>query len=178
MSAVDQMRDMINQLMGTDPSIDDGRERMPFTDARICRNFLLGCCPHDVLASTRMDMGECQKIHDVALRADFERSQKEKDYFYDLDAYEVLERFFYDCDRKMEIAKKKLAETQEELSQEATEKAEKVLELNENIGKTLAEAEKLGNEGRVEESLALMEKLETLKKEKQDADVSFSPLSF
>ncbi len=32
-----------------------------------------------------MDMGECQKIHDVALRADFERSQKEKDYFYDLD---------------------------------------------------------------------------------------------
>jgi len=33
-----------------------------------------------------------------------------------------LERFFADCDRKMEIAKKKLADTQEELSQEATEK--------------------------------------------------------
>jgi hypothetical protein len=32
-----------------------------------------------------MDMGECQKIHDVALRADFERSQKDKDHFYDLD---------------------------------------------------------------------------------------------
>jgi RNA-binding protein Luc7-like 2 len=52
MSAVDQMREMINQLMGTDPSIDDGRERMPFSDVRVCRNFLLGCCPHDILAST------------------------------------------------------------------------------------------------------------------------------
>jgi hypothetical protein len=47
-----------------------------------------------------------------------------------------------------------------------------VLELNETIGKTLAEAEKLGSEGRVEESLAIMAKLEAMKKEKQDADVS------
>jgi hypothetical protein len=52
MSASDQMREMINQLMGTDPSTDDGRDRLPFDDPRVCRNFLLGCCPHDILAST------------------------------------------------------------------------------------------------------------------------------
>lgn len=47
-----------------------------------------------------------------------------------------------------------------------------MLEINEEIGKTLAEAEKLGNEGMVEESLKLMEKVEELKKQKYEADVS------
>ena len=32
-----------------------------------------------------MDLGECAKVHEYALRADFERSQKDKDYFYDVD---------------------------------------------------------------------------------------------
>lgn len=33
----------------------------------------------------RMDLGECPKIHDLALRADYEKAQSKKDYFYDLD---------------------------------------------------------------------------------------------
>jgi hypothetical protein len=33
----------------------------------------------------RMDLGECPKIHDPALRADFEREQAMRDHFYDLD---------------------------------------------------------------------------------------------
>ncbi len=34
-----------------------------------------------------MDIGDCQKIHDVALRADYEKSKTGggKDLFYDLD---------------------------------------------------------------------------------------------
>jgi RNA-binding protein Luc7-like 2 len=32
-----------------------------------------------------MDMGECPRIHDLALRADFEQASKKKDYFYDVD---------------------------------------------------------------------------------------------
>lgn len=38
-----------------------------------------------------MDLGECPKIHDLALRADFEKAQQSKDYFYDLD----VRRFFF-----------------------------------------------------------------------------------
>lgn len=33
----------------------------------------------------RMDLGECPKIHDLALRADYENASKSKDYFYDID---------------------------------------------------------------------------------------------
>lgn len=46
------------------------------------------------------------------------------------------------------------------------------MELNETIGKTLAEAEQLGEEGKVDESLKLMEKVEEIRKQKQEAEVS------
>ena len=32
-----------------------------------------------------MDLGECPKIHDLALRADYEQASKRKDYYYDID---------------------------------------------------------------------------------------------
>lgn len=32
-----------------------------------------------------MDIGECRKMHEYALRADYERAQKNKDHFYDVD---------------------------------------------------------------------------------------------
>lgn len=91
-----------------------------------------------------------------------------KDYDYDLDAMEHLTNFIAgkfqikahllsvtweqliiriinyplsfhsDCDRRTEQAKKRLAETQEELSAEASAKASIVNELGEQIGVTLA----------------------------------------
>lgn len=32
-----------------------------------------------------MDLGECPKIHDLALRADYEKASKTRDYYYDID---------------------------------------------------------------------------------------------
>lgn len=33
----------------------------------------------------RMDLGECVKIHDLALRADYEIASKQQEYFFELD---------------------------------------------------------------------------------------------
>lgn len=33
----------------------------------------------------RMDLGECLKVHDLALRADYEIASKEQDFFFELD---------------------------------------------------------------------------------------------
>lgn len=71
-------------------------------------------------------------------------------------ATEHLEAFIADCDRRTSSAKQRLAETQEELSAEVTEKANAVHELAEQIGQKLARAEALGEEGMVEESVKLM----------------------
>lgn len=75
---------------------------------------------------------------------------------YILKATEHLEAFIADCDRRTTAAKQRLAETQEELSAEVTEKANAVHELAEQIGQKLARAEALGEEGMVEESVKLM----------------------
>uniref|UniRef100_A0A5S6PZ72 Uncharacterized protein n=1 Tax=Trichuris muris TaxID=70415 RepID=A0A5S6PZ72_TRIMR len=173
MSAQDQIRKMLDELMGTGRDGESRRDIIPYTDTRVCRTFLLGCCPFDVLANTRMDMGICPKIHDPALKADYEKAAKDGKVNFDVDALDHLDRFFADSDRKMEQAKKRLAETQEEMNVELTEKADKVLILNEEIGKALAQAEKLGEEGKVEESLQLMERVDDLRKQKQEADMDY-----
>ncbi|XP_022905108.1 putative RNA-binding protein Luc7-like 1 isoform X2 [Onthophagus taurus] len=120
-----------------------------------------------------MDLGECPKIHDLALRADFEKAQASRDYFYDLDAMEHLQAFISDCDRRTEAAKQRLAETQEELSAEVAVKANSVHELAEQIGQKLAKAEQLGEEGFVDESMKLMEEVDELRKKKLEAEQEY-----
>lgn len=173
MSAHEQMKQMLDQLMGTGRDGENNRFKVHFTDPKVCKSFLLACCPHDILASTRMDLGDCPKIHDLALRADYEAAAKKKDYYYDVDAMEHLQNFIAECDRRTEQAKRRLAETQEELSSEVTAKLNKVHELAEGIGKKLAEAEKQGAEGNVEESLKLMEEVEEIRKEKAQAEQDY-----
>ncbi|XP_024140434.1 putative RNA-binding protein Luc7-like 1 isoform X2 [Oryzias melastigma] len=120
-----------------------------------------------------MDLGECTKIHDLALRADYEIASKERDLFFELDAVDHLESFIADCDRRTELAKKRLAETQEEISAEVAAKAEKVHELNEEIGKLLAKAEQLGAEGNVDEAQKVLQEVEKVRTKKKDAEEEY-----
>jgi len=175
MSASEQMRAMLDQLMGTSRNGpgDESSKGVKFTDSQVCKSFLTTCCPHEILASTRMDLGECPKLHDLALRADYEKASESKDYFYDVDSCEHLKSFIDDCDRRTELAKKRLAETQEELSAEVTSKAENVHGLAEAIGKKLAEAEEAGAKGKVDESMKLMEEVEDFRKKKQFAEQEY-----
>jgi hypothetical protein len=71
MTAHDQMRAMLDQLMGTarngkilffshfrnffiDVRVFSGENssQVKFSDSRVCKSFLVGCCPHDILATT------------------------------------------------------------------------------------------------------------------------------
>ncbi|XP_066496512.1 putative RNA-binding protein Luc7-like 1 isoform X1 [Tiliqua scincoides] len=173
MSAQAQMRALLDQLMGTARDGDETRQRVKFTDERVCKSHLLDCCPHDILAGTRMDLGECTKIHDLALRADYEIASKQRDLFFELDAMDHLESFIAECDRRTELAKKRLAETQEEISAEVAAKAEKVHELNEDIGKLLAKAEQLGAEGNVDESQKILMEVEKVRGKKKEAEEEY-----
>merc|ERR1719242_715560 len=120
-----------------------------------------------------MDLGECPNVHDLALRADYETAAKTKDYFYDIDAMEHLQSFISDCDRKTEVAKRRLKETQEELSDEANNKAESIHGLGEQIGTLMAKAEEVGAAGEVEESMKMLEEVEQLKVKKNQAENEF-----
>lgn len=88
-------------------------------------------------------------------------------------AMDHLESFIAECDRRTELAKKRLAETQEEISAEVSAKAEKVHELNEEIGKLLAKAEQLGAEGNVDESQKILTEVEKVRAKKKEAEEEY-----
>jgi len=172
MSASDQVRAMLDQLMGT---ARDGKSNksVKFYDLEVCKTFLMGCCPSEVLLGTRADVGTCKKMHDLALKADYEMAQKNKDYFYDFEAYTHLRNFVADIDRRIDVAKDKLAEQQAEVSAEVQNKAEAVHDLNEKIGKLVVEAEKLGSEGKVDEAKEILKQVEKLKEGKRTAEEAY-----
>jgi len=171
MTARDQIRAMLDQLMGSDNGMT--KSSMSFEDRRVCRPFLLNCCPHEILSGTRVDLGECAKVHEYALRADYERAAATRNLYYEVDALEVLTQFVAEADRKTEHAKRKLRETQEELGEEAARKMNLIHELGEQIGTKLAKAEELGAQGLVDESMKLLEEVEELRKSKVDGEQEF-----
>lgn len=89
---------------------------------------------------------------------------------------EHLASFIGDCDRRTEGAKLRLAETQEELTAEVAIIANSVHEVAEEIGKKLAKAEALGEEGFVEESMKLMEEVSCNNCQRLQGTVKFNHL--
>ena len=166
------MKAMLDQLMGTQRDGGDNHS-VKFDDDDVCKTFLYGCCPNDILTGTRADIGECRKIHDLALKADYEMAQKRKDYFYDFNAYEHLKTFVGDTDQKIEISKKRLAEQQAEISAEVQSKANAVHDLNEQIGKLLVKAEELGMKGEIDESKAVLQEVEKVRELKNEAEDAY-----
>jgi len=127
-----------------------------FTDRDICKYYLCGLCPNDLFINTKMDIGECRKLHSLPLRQDYEESLKKgEDHGFELELELHLETFIQECDRKIERAQKRLEETEKE-KEEANVMSAQIKEL-------YAQAEDLGNQGKVEESLELIKKAEKMK---------------
>lgn len=178
MSATEQMRAMLDGLMGTArDGTDSQRKHLHFTDQKVCRAFLLDCCPHDIFAFTKLDIGECSKVHDPALRADYQNASKTKDYMYEVSALDRLQSFISDADRKTENIKQRLAETQEELTAEETNKLDSVHQLTEKLGKKLAELDKASAEDDEEAKRKIGDEIERIKKDRAQAEFEYKKVS-
>lgn len=179
MSATDHMRAMLDGLMGTArDGTESQRQHLHFTDSRVCRPFLLDCCPHDIFASTKLELGECAKVHDPALRADYIMANKQEDYMYEVSAMDKLQMFVNDADRKTELLKRKLAETQEEITSEEANKLNRIHELNETLGKKLAQKDKAIADGEEPEAINKLDaELDKIKSDRSLAEVEYKRIS-
>lgn len=177
-SATAHMRAMLDGLMGTarDGS-DSQKHHLDFDDSRVCRAFLLDCCPHDIFASTKLELGECSKVHDPALRADYLNATNKEELMYEVSALERLHAFVSDADRRTDHLKKKLAETQQELSAEETSKLNRVHDLTELYGKKLAQIDKAEQDGDSELKDKLIIEAEKIKRERNQADIEYKNVS-
>lgn len=60
-----------------------------------------------LLLKQRMDLGECPKLHDLALRADYEKAAKHKDHYYDIEVIDISILFEVKIENKFHSFAKK-----------------------------------------------------------------------
>ncbi|CCI44121.1 unnamed protein product [Albugo candida] len=120
-----------------------------------------------------MDLGECPKLHLSNLRTKYEKdTNKSSGYEYELER-ELL-RFISDLDKKIYRAQKRLEEQEGSKAPSLmdVENCKEVLEITAEIQEAMLKAEEAGNEGQVDLSMELMEKVEDLKQKKADAQAN------
>ena len=69
--ATSQIASMLDELMGRNRNFapDDAKAReLKWTDADVCKYYIVQFCPHDLFTNTKADLGTCGKIHDDALK--------------------------------------------------------------------------------------------------------------
>ncbi|KAG0680634.1 splicing factor [Pichia californica] len=80
--------------------------------SKICKSFIVGKCPYDMLDNTKENMGKCYKLHIEKYKLIYENA-KEKNIpmpreNYELDYMNDLEKFVTECDKRVLIAEERL----------------------------------------------------------------------
>ena len=90
--------------------------KLPITDAKVCRSYIVGTCPHDLFTNTKQDIGPCPKVHNEALKNEYtEAGQEQKrKWGFEFDYLRDMAKFVNDCDRRIEAATRRLERTAEE----------------------------------------------------------------
>eukprot|EP00954_Amorphochlora_amoebiformis_P026422 1379130-Amorphochlora_amoeboformis.AAC.2 len=162
---MDAARALLDSLMGAERNAaleDREKLRRKFWDRTVCKHYLCGLCPYELLAQTRSDVGEHKTAaeHDLRCKQEWESltAEERKEYGYEYDLLEWMEQLVRQCDERIAMSKRRLEEKEEEKPIEkklSEEEAEKVLQLRAQMDQLIAKAENLGEEGKVEESMQI-----------------------
>jgi len=182
--ATSAIASMLDELMGRNRNLhpdDENNKEAKWSDAEVCRYYLVLFCPHDLFTNTKADMGPCGKIHDDDLKKKFKddnESYKKGQY---LDEFlRFCQKSLADLQSRIKKAKERLILTQQ--AEEAKLNAgglgvsggqnrevdEKIILLSEKISALVAEAEQAGCRGEVEEAQGLMKLCDTLREERDN----------
>jgi RNA-binding protein Luc7-like 2 len=107
------------------------------------------------------------------LRADYEKALSQgKKFDFEFDALSFIENFVSDCERKKEIAKRKLKETQDEMSEEHERKVKRIEEFDKEVNALMAKVEEAGDKGDVDESMRILAEIDKTKARKAELEVN------
>ncbi|CAM9024421.1 unnamed protein product [Wickerhamomyces anomalus] len=165
-----EQRELLEQLMGKDTLINPSRQRreLGLSDPKICKSFLLGICPYDLFSGTKQDMGRCNKIHLEKHKLQYERevAQGKKFPDFEREVTNNLNRFVIDCNRKIDIALKRLEHTPEE-KLKISEAAKELEVVDAKISIMIQEIEKLIQNKEILKAIDQSVKLEELSVKKE-----------
>lgn len=125
--------------------------QMSLNDPKVCRSYIAGTCPHDLFTNTKQDLGMCPKVHSDALKAEYEAlspADRASKYGFEYDYMRDLQKYIEECNRRIEIAQRRLDKTPDEIRQ-TNALLRAIGELNTTIAQGLIEVEVLGEAGLV-----------------------------
>lgn len=162
MSARDAMAAMLDELMGPRRNAADNKTSFSFRDESVCKFALADFCPHDLFVHTKGDLGPCQLIHDDKLRLEYQASSEYGKLGYEKRFLAFLERLHDDMQFTIRKEKEKLA-----AQYGGADKEKEQQEIDNEIMRTEKLAEEAGERGDVEDCKKHMDKIESLRLEKQ-----------
>jgi RNA-binding protein Luc7-like 2 len=163
-SALQQQRAVLAELFRSgERSIAD------HTDARVCRLYLCGLCPADLFVNTKYFMAPCMKVHDDALRGQYEAALARGGASYEAELLFQLEELTQRAERRT-AADARRAEEEEGpacfVPRVETERTPEVEAATREVEAKEREAEAAVAAGSVSASVALEEALEGLRRKK------------
>jgi hypothetical protein len=157
---------LLDELMGKDrdlPLDQQKKNRLQFDDPQVCHYHLVAFCPHDLFPNTKSDLGACGKLHDEALRAEFQKSNKVVQYEAEFLGY--LERLISDLERKIKRCRERL-DKEMPLTDHVRLNSIRISAIAMEVQYLLKQAEEEGEDGQVDQAQATMSKVDALHKEK------------
>jgi len=162
---------LLDELMGKDRNRTPGEpsSRIHWSDNEMCKYFLCGFCPHELFTNTKADLGACPKVHDEALKKEYEKSNRRGSMGYEETFYRFLQGIMSDVERRIRRGHERLAlnAKKEQDMKAAKGDDEKISMITDHISQLLNEIESLGSEGKVEEAQGVMKLVDQLKEEKE-----------
>eukprot|EP00842_Homolaphlyctis_polyrhiza_P001081 jgi/Hompol1/1974/HPOL_005034-RA len=95
---MDYQRQLLAELMN--PLIPSAKKS--FRDVDVCKNFLVGFCPHEMFLNTKVDMGKCgYTCHEEQLRKEYQESPERGRLGYEQKFYDLLHQLVLDIERSI-----------------------------------------------------------------------------
>ncbi len=106
-----------DQLIGA--GAQGRNSQLSITDAKVCRSYLVGTCPHDLFTNTKQDLGPCPKVHSEGLKTEYDSASAadKAKWGFEFDYMRDMQKYIDDCDRRIDTAQRRLEKTPDEIRQ-------------------------------------------------------------
>lgn len=159
--------DVLPKSFGKSGPVDASALQNP----RICRSFLCGKCPYDLLDNTKENLGRCPKMHLEKFKLVYETLPAAEQEKYLRQYMEDLKYFVDSCDRRVAVAEQRLDYSEQD-KMLLEDMARKVEEFDSVISITFKEYRALGND--ISRRIDLAEQLQNLMMEKDKVSRNYS----
>lgn len=177
-----EQRKLLEQLMGdnlmTMPGTASKQPTLAITDAKVCRSYLVGSCPHDLFTNTKQDLGPCPKTHQPNLREEYQNASEsqKRDWGFEFDYWRDIGKYVSECDRRIDTAQRRLEKTPDEIRQ-TNALLKSIQELEQSINAGVTEVEILGETGGVNVAFQQYFQIRLLKVQKEEKERELKALS-